>query len=71
MVVALLVRTGGLSSLKIQTCNSMRNSKVKEVLVLSLKTTHQMDDSAITKLSESNIFIPMTKEEFFHVLAVK
>ena len=62
---------GVLSSLLIQTWNSMSNSQAQNALVLSLKTIHQMDYSAIKELSESDIVVPITQEEFFHALAVK
>ena len=53
---------GGLFSLVIQTYNPMSNSQAQNSLVLSLKTTHQMDDSAIKNLSEYDIVIPKTQE---------
>ena len=40
----------------------MNNSQAQNSLVLSLKTNHQMDDSAIKNLSESDIVIPITQE---------
>ena len=49
----------------------MSNSQAQNTLVLSLKKTHQMDDSAINFLSESDIVMPRTQEEFFRALAVK
>ena len=49
----------------------MSNSQARNALLLSLKTTHQMDDSAIKKLSESDILMPRTQEELFCDLAVK
>ena len=62
---------GGLSSLVIHTWKPMSNSQANNSLVLSLKTTHQMDYSAIKKLSESDIVLPRTIEEFLRALAVK
>ena len=49
----------------------MHNSQANNALVLSLKTTHEMDNSAIKKLSESDIVMPRTQEEFFCAIAVK
>ena len=49
----------------------MSNSQAQNTLILSSKTTHQMDDSAIKKLSESDIVMPITQEEFFRSLAIK
>ena len=49
----------------------MSNPQSQNELVLSLKTTHQMDDSAIKNLSESDIVMPRTQEEFFRDLVVK
>ena len=62
---------GGVSSLAIQTWNHMRNSQAQNTLLLSLKTTHQMDDSAIKKISESDIVMPRTEEELFRALEIK
>ena len=42
---------GGVYSIVIQTWNPLSNYPEQNTLVLSLKTTHQMDDSAIRKLS--------------------
>ena len=49
----------------------MNNSQAQKSLVLSLNTTHQMDISAIKKLSESDIIMPRTQEEFFNAVALK
>ena len=49
----------------------MNNYQAQNALVLSLKKTHQMDDSAIKKLLESDIVMLITQEEFFRALAVK
>ena len=62
---------GGVSSIVIHTWNPMRNSQAQNAFLLSIKTTHEMDDSATNKFSESNILMPRTHEEFFHALAVK
>ena len=62
---------GGVSSLLIQTCNPTNNSQAQNALVISLKTTHQMDDSAIKTFSKSEIVMPITQEELFCAIAVK
>ena len=62
---------GGVSSLVIQTRNPTSNYQAQNALVLSLKTTHQMNDSSINFFSESDIVMPITKKEFFCALAVK
>ena len=49
----------------------MNNPQAQNALVLSLKTTHQMDDSAIKKLSESDIVMTITQERLFGPLAFK
>ena len=59
------------SSILIQTWKPMNNPQAQNSLVLSLKTTHQMDDSAIKKNSESDIVMSITQEEFFRALAVR
>ena len=41
---------GGVYSILIQTWNPMRNFQAQNALALSLKTTHQMDDSGIKKV---------------------
>ena len=61
----------GVSSLVIQTWNPMNKFQAQNTLVRSLKRTHQMDDSAIKNLSESDIVMPITQKEFFCALAVK
>ena len=61
----------GVSSLLIQTWNTMSNSQEQNTLVLSLKTTNQMDDSAIKNISEYDIVMLRTQEELFCALAVK
>ena len=63
--------TDGVSSILIQNWNPMSNFQAQNALVLSLKTTHQMDDSAIKKLSESDISMPITQEEFFRDLSFR
>ena len=49
----------------------MSNPQAQNALVLSLKTTHQMDDSAIKNISESDIFMSRKQEELFCALAFK
>ena len=49
----------------------MVNSQAHNALVLSLKTTHQMDNSAVKKLSEYDIVMPRTQKYLFRALAVK
>ena len=62
---------GGVSSLLIQTWNPMSSSQSQNALVISLKTTHQIDDSTIKKLSELDIAMPRTQEEILCALANK
>ena len=62
---------GGVSGIVTQTWKLMGKSRAQNSLVLSLKTTHQMDDSAVKKLSESDIIMSRAQEEFFCGLAVK
>ena len=49
----------------------MNNSQAQKALVLSLNTTHQMDDSAIKILSKYDITMPRTQEESFRALEFK
>ena len=49
----------------------MRKSQEQNALVLSLKKYHQMDDSDIKNMSESDIVMPIKKEELFCALSVK
>ena len=49
----------------------MNNSQAHNAFVLSLKTNHQMDDSAIKNLSESYIVMPRIQEELYRDLSVK
>jgi len=51
--------------------NPDAQSLAHQTLVLSVKTSHQMDASSLKKLTESETVLPWNKTEFFNVLKIK
>ena len=62
---------GGISCLVTPSWNPDAQSLAHQTLVLSVKTSHQMDASSLKKLTESETVLPRTTKEFFNVLKIK